>query len=329
METNPVYSNALSMIWLKKIMCEVFGDYDDIVESPPKDLLQKHGGDLTIEQFRAFGKQKTRIITHTMPFFTCALAFELVREYGVKKGPEGVCPIGSSIEKAQKDIKKIKRAQKKGTEKKDSSLSSLPPNNEIPLHRLLSPPIINSNPNNTTPPQLDLSDNHHQSSPVNSFEYDDTSGTTDNINISQRWDENSTTSIYPPPPPPPFTPPPINNNSNMSAESNHLLPDTITLVPANVGNRWEIRGLKRPDVPIKTPVIHTNPGKSMFQEYLEKKQNNKDKEPAVANTSSTTLTSNEPDTKSQKRRGRPKSTRVRPESPKNNRPGSLTSFLKM
>ena len=81
MDYHPAYSNSLSMIWLKKIMCEVFLYMDDIVAAPPVDLLEKHGGYLKIDHFRASGKQQTAIVGHRLPFFTCALAFELVRTH--------------------------------------------------------------------------------------------------------------------------------------------------------------------------------------------------------------------------------------------------------
>ena len=120
MENNPVYSNALSMMWLKKIMCEVFGDFDDIVEAPPIELLNKHGGNLDIIQFRKFGKQKTRILTHRLPFFTCALAFELVKEHG-KKIEKGDLKSGTHQQQptqlTQASLKTVKKLQRESNKK--------------------------------------------------------------------------------------------------------------------------------------------------------------------------------------------------------------------
>lgn len=260
MENNPVYSNALSMIWLKKIMCEVFGDFDDIVEAPPIDLLIKHGGELTIEQFRGFGRQKTRIITHRMPFFTCALAFELVKEFNETK---------TSVEKETKKFKKLHR------QKKTSSLSKTTQSTLVPQQSHGQKPVAEI-------PVLYESDDME----VDEHEYQGEGRVEEDLD---------------------------------QIEKNPLLPDTIHLVPATGGNRWEIRGLQRPEVPldIPTPQVQSNT-KPLFQEYIEKKTQHKDITPII------TADINKP----QKRRGRPKSTRTKPESPKPALQGTLVGFLK-
>jgi hypothetical protein len=264
MENNPVYSNALSMIWLKKIMCEVFGDFDDIVEAPPIDLLIKNGGELTIEQFRKFGRQKTRIITHRMPFFTCALAFELVKEYGKVK---------RTVEEEGKQIKKLSRQLKR---------------KNCPL---------------TTEPSVSVS--------------------TESANLD-------------------MVPPVVVTTTTTDSDFSHLptidethpstdlLPASITLVPSNVGNRWEIRGLKRPtSVPDETDTKDSEQSttNSLFKDYLDTR--NKTKEGAQQqqpHQHQPDLTN--PDNKPQKRRGRPKSTKSKPDSPKSSTQGTLVSFLK-
>jgi hypothetical protein len=268
MENNPVYSNALSMIWLKKIMCEVFGDFDDIVEAPPIDLLIKHGGELTIEQFRGFGRQKTRIMTHRMPFFTCALAFELVKEFNESK---------TSVEKEGKKFKKLHRQKKASTKPQPTTTQST-----LVSHQQQQP---------STEKQTLVSE-----IPVlygsDEMEVDDENENQDDYDANENPDQ---------------------------MEKNPLLPDTIHLVPATGGNRWEIRGLHRPDVPldIQTPQVQPNT-KPLFQEYMEKKTQHKD----------TTQLITQDTGKPQKRRGRPKSTRVKPESPKATPQGTLVGFLK-
>ena len=151
MENNPVYSNALSMMWLKKIMCEVFGDFDDIVEAPPIELLNKHGGNLDIDQFRKFGKQKTRILTHRLPFFTCSLAFELVKEHAKKIDKGGDFKSVDGIQKPQiqqtqtshaslKTVKKLQRESNKRLVTVEGDLSkSMSPVSPSPV---LPPPIL-------------------------------------------------------------------------------------------------------------------------------------------------------------------------------------------
>jgi hypothetical protein len=218
MESNPVYMNALSMIWLKKMMCEVFEDFEDIVESPPKDLLIKHGGYLTIEQFRQFARQKTKIVMHTMPFFPCALAFELIKDYATTTTDQ---PTSS-----------------KPTQKKKTSLLN-------------------------------------------------TKKTTHNEN----------------------------------------LPSNIISVPANVGNKWEIVGLKQPNNNNEEDIhIHSiSTSKSLFQEYLENKTS---VTTTTTNTNTTTDNEQTNDTKLQKKRGRPKIIHKKVESPKHTVQGTLVSFLK-
>lgn len=110
MEIHPSPRNAFSMIWLKKIMREVFNDMEDIVAAPSKDLLKKRGGHLNIEEFRKYGQQKTKIITHTLPFFTCSLAFELVQNQKEKNEKNE-----KTLEQDKKDVEKLKRnIRKKG-----------------------------------------------------------------------------------------------------------------------------------------------------------------------------------------------------------------------
>lgn len=280
MENNVTFSNALSMIWLKKLMCEVFGDFGDIVESPPIDLLQKHGGELTIEQFRKFGKQMTRIITHRMPFFTCALAFELVKDFGHQNQltPVSVPPVTDTLRKA----KKLHRNTKK------------------------------THPTPPTPPNQDPS----QDSQTNSNADLPAKHTDDSLIRDQLAEQQQDLPIETEP-----APGDESTDGTDRADFNALLPNSITLVSANVGNRWEIRGLKRPEKPVEVP-IQTQTTKSMFQEYLEQKKN----ESKTPGQVSTQASNSEEDP--HKRRGRPKSTRVRPESPKIAPQGTLVSFLK-
>jgi len=103
MMVHPVPNNSLSLMWLKKMLVNVFDIHDDIVEAPPFYILKKYGGDLTIEQFRAAGKRKKRIIAHTLPFMACALAFELVDEHGTKK----------TLHEEKKEVRKIRRMKMK------------------------------------------------------------------------------------------------------------------------------------------------------------------------------------------------------------------------
>lgn len=300
MENNPVYSNALSMIWLKKIMCEVFDDFDDIIEAPPVDLLIKHGGELTIEQFRAFGRQKTRIITHRMPFFTCALAFELVKEYGGESKPR-------TVEKESKTFKKLHRHKKQPITKQQPEKEQLtplpekqpqhdhdPPVPEIPVLSLIQPPAgVKSR---KMPSDVDVLPSIAE---AEGHMMDD--GHDDKKGGGDDGDKN--------------------DDAEELFKHERLLPDSITLVPATVGNRWEIRGLQRPSVPldIQTPTTQQNT-KSLFQEYVEKRTQSK------TSTDQTTVVV---DSKPQKRRGRPKSTKSKPDSPKQNPQGTLVSFLKV
>lgn len=291
MENNPVYSNALSMIWLKKIMCEVFGDFDDIVEAPPIDLLIKHGGELTIEQFRGFGRQKTRIITHRMPFFTCALAFELVKEFNETK---------TSVEKETKKFKKLHR------QKKTPSLSKTTQSTLVPqqLHPGKSPQE-HQQPISEIPVLYESDDmevdEHDGGGRDNDERRENERTVVDRREDERRDDERQ------------------EDENPDQMEKNPLLPDTIHLVPATGGNRWEIRGLQRPEVPLDIPTPQVQPNtKSLFQEYIEKKTQHKDTTPIV------TTDTNKP----QKRRGRPKSTRTKPESPKLAPQGTLVGFLK-
>jgi hypothetical protein len=278
MENNPVYSNALSMIWLKKIMCEIFNDFEDIIEAPPIDLLMKHGGDLTIEQFRAFGRQKTRIITHRMPFFTCALAFELVKDYGGESKAQ-------TVEKESRNFKKLHR-QKKQSDKPTTNQTP-----EIPVISLIQPQSGTTLPEPCKTQSVDILPSIMEIEECTAV---DKHSDHAEHKIDKCDDENP---------------------------SNHLLPNTITLVPATVGNQWEIRGLKRPQIPIEIQTQSTQQNtKSLFQEYIEKKTHNK---------SSTNQTSTITDSKPQKRRGRPKMTKSKPDSPKQNPNGSLINFLKV
>ena len=269
MENNPVYSNALSMIWLKKIMCEVFGDFDDVVEAPPIELLTKHGGNLNIEEFRKFGKQKTRILTHRPPFFTCALAFELVKEHGKKKEKTTEKEPQSEVETTP-SLKNVKKLQRQSNRK-------------------------------TTVVQK-----------------------TDKKKISSLTETEEASNEC------------INASDELlTHQEQSLLPDTIIQVPANIGNRWEIRGLRRPTQsssedksmnPAPTRVLQQQqqqqqqqqpPSKSLFQDYLE--QRVQKKEPQKQQESV--------EMKPQRRRGRPKSS-TKPDSPKNPAHGTLVSFLK-
>jgi hypothetical protein len=321
METVPVYNNALSIIWLKKIMCEVFGDFEDIIEAPPKDLLIKHGGELNIQQFRAFGKQKTRILPHAMPFFTCSLAFELVKEYGGKLREK-------TVEQETKDVRKLKRSivRKKidadGSQTKEElekigdvggSLKHMNIGENLELSpstsQFLQPPAVPPPPPppSSLPPTsqpFDLLQNTSQNPSQNLFSNNSNPFNPPNDNIS-------VTNVLNPPDSSHYSP--INSLS--------LLPDSITVVPANVGNRWEIRGLRRPAQPVETPVINQTSGKSLFQEFLEQKSKD-----SSSNVPHKTI---DQDTKPHKKRGRPKTVKTKAESPKNNnKGGSLVSFLK-
>ena len=319
MENNPVYSNALSMIWLKKIMCEIFGDFDDIVESPPIDLLIKHGGELTIEQFRGFGRQKTRIITHRMPFFTCALAFELVKEYGSEI---------KTVEKESRAFKKLHR-QKKKTGTVSAGLQSQRMsggNGDVSVLAMIHP---GSNPTHPVDdfmssmlPSIAQSQNLDRQN-LSGIGGIGGIGNTGGIGGLDSPEEDlcvapsALTLSSLPLDPRGCLPEDLGDPTNDSPVMD-LLPDTITLVPANVGNRWEIRGLQRPTAPLNIPTPSAQPNtKSLFQEYIEKRSQQKPvSDPAPA------------ESKNHKRRGRPKSTRTKPDSPKHTTGGTLVSFLK-
>jgi len=292
MESNPVYSNALSMIWLKKIMCEIFGDFDDIVEAPPVELLLKHGGELTIEQFRKFGQQKTRIITHRLPFFTCALAFELVKDY--EERADASNKVASEHTTAHvappsdNTTKKLSRSAKKkgwGTQVEDPwpILSMIQPAPGTAEDHMTLPAMDDVMSTDPLPPQI---------APV-----------LGNVPLAEPL----------PPDADPLLP---------SDVSSTLLPDTITLIPANTGNRWEIRGLKRPAVPLNIPTPVPQPNtKPLFQDYVEKRLQQKAKPAAML------VAPNEGQLP--KRRGRPKATtRVKVDSPQHTTQGTLISFLK-
>ena len=340
MENNPVYSNALSMIWLKKIMCEIFGDFDDIVEAPPIDLLINHGGELTIEQFRGFGRQKTRIITHRMPFFTCALAFELVKEYGSEI---------KTVEKESRAFKKLHRQKKKKTGTVSGGLQSQRMsggdsggnggsgggNGDVSVLSMIHPGSNPTHPgsNPTHPvddfmssvlPSIAQSQNldrqnisgHGGTGGLDSPEEDlcvaPSALTLSSLHLDPRGclpeDFGDPSGCLPE-----DLGDPTNDSPVMD-----LLPDTITLVPANVGNRWEIRGLQRPTAPLNIPTPSAQPNtKSLFQEYIEKRSQQK----PVSDPSPS-------ESKTHKRRGRPKSTRTKPDSPKHTTGGTLVSFLK-
>lgn len=290
MESNPVYSNALSMIWLKKIMCEVFNDFDDIIEAPPIDLLIKHGGDLTIEQFRAFGRQKTRIITHRMPFFTCALAFELVKDYGGETKTQ-------TVEKESRTFKKLHRQKKPPTttQQDKTNVNQIP---EIPVISLIQPQSAIQQ--SEIPPTDSCKVQSVDILPSIMEMEEGSSLHKGEIDVDHRCDENE---------------------DEESFKDRQLLPDTITLVSATVGNQWEIRGLQRPKIPLDIPTPSTQPNaKSLFQEYIEKKSHNK---------SSTDQTATVTDSRPQKRRGRPKSTNLKTETQNPNPQGTLVSFLKI
>lgn len=324
LETNPIYSNALSIIWLKKIMCEVFGDHDDIVAAPPKDLHKKHGGELTTEQFRQFCRQKTNIISHTLPFFTCALAFELVKEYGNDQKQKE-----KSIEEEYKDVKKLRRnlTVKKNNAKSDKP-SKTKKNNGDDESNKSQVNIENEEDNEEKKDDDDDDDddnnknNIHSNNSNNDYNYSDGD---DDINV-----EKVLCNIN------------INNNENRQSndnDPNKFLPNHFTMVSANVGNKWEIRGLKRSTNPTQIQSFNQNatPTKSMFTEYLDSKlmQNKSDE-----NTKNETFSTKSPTDKQElkntneevkplKRRGRPKSTNIKPESPKHHSShGSLVSFLK-
>jgi hypothetical protein len=275
MDTNPVYSNSLSMIWLKKIMCEVFGDYTDITAAPPKELLIKYGGELNIEEFRSAGKQQTSIYIHTLPFFTCALAFELVREYGGK-------PREKTIEQDTRDAKKLKRNLNKKKFGESITTDIVDTTSTIQDEKNPPPP-----PSFPPPPPPELSINQQQQQQQQQQNYN-----------------NDTQEIY--------------DDDNLK----NVLPDNLVVVPADVGNRWGIRGLKRPKDQIEMQLPQQQTNKPLFQEYIEKKLQNKNK-PTTSIDSVPVSQSPKP----LKRRGRPKAPK-KPESPKTTSRGTLTSFLK-
>ena len=219
LENNSSYSKTLSIMWLKKIMHEVFNDYSDIVAAPPKDLLKKYGGELTIDEFRSAGKQHTSIRIHKLPFFTCSLAFEIVKNLGDDKGfihPDNV----KSNEKNNLTVKKLKRS----INKTFTDLSA-----------------------------------HASSSCFSSSAL------------------TSSSSIDYVPPPPPYPPPPnqIDENVNdlqTSDSLTNILEKNFIIVPADAGNKWGIRDLKKPtNLQSETSMSSQEKGKSMFQEYLESK----------------------------------------------------------
>ena len=213
MESSGAHNTTMSMIWLVKIMCEVFGDRSLIVSAPPLDVLQTRGGQMTIEEFRAFGNRKVQILAHRPPFLPCQLAFELVRNPAIRTTPVEGNPGGGVP--AKPPVKLSAKAPGK-------SKSAVPPS---PSFAIPPPPVL-----------------------VTAMETD-----------------QSTTDAIPSP----------------------LLPPTIHAIPAEMDNRWDIRGLKRPSTAIKqdpgSGVLTTNtpymsngltqdPQKSLFDEHLALRQ---------------------------------------------------------
>lgn len=117
MISNPVPSNGIVRMYLKKMLVEVFGIEDEITETGPFYLLKKYGGTLTVDQLRAAGRKHMRIIEHRLPFMACALAFELVNEHGNKS---------KTIEEEIKDVKKHKRIYSKRKQKNVRTDRSVP-----------------------------------------------------------------------------------------------------------------------------------------------------------------------------------------------------------
>ena len=305
MTSCPVYSNAICMIWLKKIMCEVFNDFDDITEAPPVDVLIKHGGDMTIVQFRQFSRQKMHILTHPLPFFTCALAFELVKAHGVKYEAKTTQKIDLShknqfepglVSKQMKKLQRTKNPKETTAHNKQFSGIGIGGDSGIGIGGDSCVDAI---------VDIPVSDSHLLSS----------SELMDLCSLTTNTDETS------------------------------LLPKSVISVPATIGNHWQIRGLRRPKTPpqsgnftdkffqtkpIQSPeAIDTPPvSKSMFQEYLESHQQKSDSQQQQQKSNSQQQQQQQyiPDTKqSQRRRGRPKAAQINQSVPIK---GTLVSFMK-
>ena len=253
METHSSHENAFSMIWLKKIMREVFNDTEDIVAAPSKDLLKRRGGHLNIEEFRKYGQQKTKIITHTLPFFTCSLAFELVQNQTEKNEKNDKNDKNDkTLEQDKKDVEKLKRnIQRKKEHKPFSKLGSIMNS------------INDSTINNSTNSIVDNIDNHDL--------LDDSFNDLSNdflpspphvlYDEKQDMDEKTLTSSNT------LSNTSFNTSFNTFSDS---LSNNVTMVPASVGIQWEINGLRRPDIPIP-PQENISKGPCLFQKYLEKK----------------------------------------------------------
>ena len=310
MENNPVYSNALCMMWLKKIMCEVFGDFDDIVEAPPIDLLEKHGGSLNIVQFRKFGKQKTRILTHRPPFFTCALAFELIKEQMKKM-------VKSGDSKSHQVTQSKAQSTSETTESTPSTQSTQSTHASLKTVKKLQ---RQSNKKLQAVPeqQVNMQDDGAPGPPVEISETaaDNTSLLPDSVlqvRANSGWDIHG-----------------LQRSQSQSASAaaftsaggvSHSSAGGVSLSSAaGVSHSHSHSNPSSVKTQLSSLPAQSTPTKSMFQEYYDQKSQKKEtQKPGDAGD----IKMQQP----QKRRGRPKST-AKPESPKNPTHGTLVSFLK-
>jgi hypothetical protein len=229
MMSHPVHNNSLSLMYLKKMMVEVYGNNEEIVEAPSYCLLEDYGGYLDIETFRNVSTTGKRIITHMPPFMACSLAFELVKEHG---GEKSTTTFAEDEKKARQKQKRLSR--KKGGRKKPTA-SPRKPDKGIDLEAF-SLGSLTSLTTLISPPPVKMVEERVDETPDTQMEDMTISG------------------VYP---------------------TDHLdiLPPSVTVVNANVANRWEIRNLQRPDEPIdaRRPQKYRQ-GKSLYEDFLDEKK---------------------------------------------------------
>jgi hypothetical protein len=324
MENNPVYSNALSMMWLKKIMCEVFGDFDDIVEAPPIELLNKHGGNLDIIQFRKFGKQKTRILTHRLPFFTCALAFELVKEHG-KKIEKGDLKSGTHQQQptqlTQASLKTVKKLQRESN-KKQPVVGEITGENPLLLSQsnllpdsIIQVPATSGNRwdiHGLQRPQPRLDVQSIVNIPMTPA-MGGATGSATTPGMGGATGRATTQSMTP------ATTPAMTQSMTPATTQSMTPATTQSMTPATTQSMTPATTQSMTPATTQSMTPATTHTKSMFQEYFE--QRTQKKEPQKPKESIDTKP------QPQRRRGRPRST-AKPDSPKNPSHGTLVSFLK-
>lgn len=133
MNEHPRHNNALCLMWLKQMMADVFGVYDDFGQAPPQCSLKKFGGPLDIDAFRALSKCKKAVLMYTPRFMVCNLAFELYDERRALAETEDVI---LTQEAASKHVKRIKKRLKN---EEKSATPSTPKQMPAPLGPVIVP----------------------------------------------------------------------------------------------------------------------------------------------------------------------------------------------